>query len=216
MSSSSQFRGRTFHICSLHICSFADTRWDSFITAVHALAGDQTDAELARAREHLTALAEQGDDDALDALEEPDEIDSHWNAIYSFLEDVAKSQVTRRGVYIRSARMSGCKCNEVESASISSCAIAADGDVGATVDSSLGWLCNGVNFAAVHLLGKITASVPGVFKLIQGGPSWQAKFGAMDSASAKMSAASAVRDLMVTVQALGEPVTRAMYIDEVG
>lgn len=79
--------------------SYADTRWDSFISAVHALAGDQTTAELARARDHLTELADQGDADAAEALTEPDVQDSHWNAIYSFLEDVAASQVMRRGEY---------------------------------------------------------------------------------------------------------------------
>ena len=97
------------------------------------------------------------------------------------------------------------------------CVIAADGDVGASVDGCLEWLCSGPNFAAVHLLGKITASVPGVFKLIQGGPSWKARYGAMDSASATLTSATAVRELVTTVKALDgdESETRASFLKEV-
>jgi hypothetical protein len=46
----------------------------------------------------LTELAEQGDDDAKAALTEDDKIDSHWNAIYSFLEEVASKKADRSGV----------------------------------------------------------------------------------------------------------------------
>ena len=77
--------------------SFAETRWDSFISAISALASKQTPAELARARERLVELAAQGDDDAEAALAEDDVADSHWNAIYSFVEEVAHSKAEKRG-----------------------------------------------------------------------------------------------------------------------
>ena len=79
------------------MCSYAETRWDSFISAIKALAGDQTEDELVRARTRLTELASQGDDSAAAALLEADIVDSHWNAIYSFLEEVAQSKADKRG-----------------------------------------------------------------------------------------------------------------------
>jgi hypothetical protein len=89
--------------CKQLLCSFADTRWDSFICAVRALSGDQTADELARARDRLIELASQGDDDAKVALDEPDILDTHWNAIYSFLEEVAQKKADKRGEYLNSA-----------------------------------------------------------------------------------------------------------------
>ena len=57
--------------------------------------------------------------------------------------------------------------------------------------------------------------VPGVFKLIQGGPGWKAKYSAMESATATVTSASAVRELITTVQALDDEEKRDAFITEV-
>jgi hypothetical protein len=64
-------------------------------------------------------------------------------------------------------------------------------------------------------LGKLTATVPGVFKLIQGGPGWKARYADMDSEPATQTAAAAVRDLIGTITALRDEATLEQYYDEV-
>ena len=76
---------------------FADTRWESLINAIRALAGDQTADILQRARERLETLAAEGDEGATEALQEPDVIDTNWRAIFAFLEEVGLQQAQRRG-----------------------------------------------------------------------------------------------------------------------
>jgi hypothetical protein len=70
---------------------FADTRWLGFIKSILYLTATQTEEELRRATDALEFSKAGGDAGASAALADPGEPQSHINAIYEFVENIAES-----------------------------------------------------------------------------------------------------------------------------
>ena len=90
---------------------------------------------------------------------------------------------------------------------------AADGDVTNPKEALLQWMADVDKYSALHTLSEVLKAVPAVFRLLQGSADFTSNL--RDESGALMTAATAVRELVSTLQNLGEPDMRRMLLKTV-
>ena len=211
---------------SLSAIDFVDTRWASLIKAIKYLMVEQTPRELEKAEKRLDELASSGDTSAQEALDDPGEVSTHFNVIYecleSFVGDVKEeSEKERRKLQRALAPGKDDEQGDGEGgdgggggggggggkpkrqrAPAKAVTLGDDGggdDVGspsATLDKILANHASLDMFACLTLISTVLASVPSIFKMLQGGAQWAEKFKKKGSGGVYTSGVRAVKELL--------------------
>ena len=75
---------------------FCDTRWASLVYAILYVANKQSASHLLLAKERLQELADQGDDTAKDALDNPGQPRVIFNVLHDFVESILEKDLSKR------------------------------------------------------------------------------------------------------------------------
>lgn len=177
---------------------FSDTRWKGFISAIIYMTNAQTTKELERANTALQQAAADGDESAKEALGDPGEAQSHWNAFYELMEDLLRDTKSRAPA--------GDDDDDIEDVG--------DGDVADAREEILDQLASLDMFAVFRTLRHILSGVPSIFALLQGGNDFAVRFADRET-GVYATATATVRELLSMLESLDNKTQRKDILAEV-